>query len=464
MLTTLSAQHWLIEEGYLNRIVSILQSGRSLESLIHKQTIESLLPRLDSLLSFSDLELHASGHSASDFAPDYKMEISSSGFPSVKAGSKNIALIPMIGPLTKYGEACSYGMQHYQSLIGAANNDPSVDGIVLVMDSPGGSTDGTMELALAVENSQKPIGVFGDGTVASAAYWVASKADVIVGNKNNHTVFGSIGTYAAIPNIAKMVAAGNMPEITIVRATKSTNKAIVNQVEPLTEEIQNTMRTESIDPINETFISSVKASRPQISAKMDGSVYNLLQSKENGLIDSIGTLQTAVNKVVDLIKQKNKMQTTGSNANTDTMNKPKWFASLFGWSDEKAAGLTEEQAQEEGKKEVAALQTALKAAEDEKVALSTRISTLQDQFNAAADAAAKQLNELTEANASLQAELDKKPTGQLTTIISDEQREAAQSNEGRLKVIVSESDSEAKRYAELINNKPPKHFSLKEKD
>jgi ClpP class serine protease len=197
---------------------------------------------------------------------------------------------------------------------------------------------------------------------------------------------------------------------------------------------------------------------------MDGSVYNLLQSKENGLIDSIGTLQTAVNKVVDLIKQKNKMQTTGSNANTDTMNKPKWFASLFGWSDEKAAGLTEEQAQEEGKKEVAALQTALKAAEDEKVALSTRISTLQDQFNAAADAAAKQLNELTEANASLQAELDKKPTGQLTTIISDEQREAAQSNEVRLKVIVSESDSEAKRYAELINNKPPKHFSLKEKD
>jgi hypothetical protein len=180
MLQTLAAQHWLIEEGYLNRILAILQSGRSLESLIKKQTIQDYVPRLANLLSVAEVEPHASAH---DLSPTFQLS-ESSGLPVVQTKQGNVALIPVIGALAKYGDMCSYGMQDYQSMIARANADPSIDGMVLVMDTPGGTVDGTPEFGLSVKNSPKPVGVFGDGMVASAGMWVASQADVIVGNKN----------------------------------------------------------------------------------------------------------------------------------------------------------------------------------------------------------------------------------------------------------------------------------------
>jgi len=457
MLHTLAAQHWLIEEGYLNRVLSILHSGRSLDSLIHKQNVKDYMPRLQGLLSFTEVEAHAT-----DLQNEFQLA-ESSGLPVVQTKQGNIALIPVIGALTKYGELCSYGMQDYQNMIARTNADSSIDGIVLIMDTPGGTVDGTPEFGLTVKSSLKPIGVFGDGMVASAGMWVASQADVIVGNKNNPTAFGSIGTLMVKQDMANLVEAGRMQKVEIIRAPQSTEKALINSLEPLTEETRALLMDE-LRSITNDFIGTVKAGRGDaLDVKADGlfkgRMFDTYKAKQIGLIDSVGTLQTAVNKVAELVKEKKKMTTTGSNASEDTMNKPNWLVSLFSKTESETAGLTEEQALEEGKKEVATLQAALKAAEDEKVALSTRISTLESQFNtatAAADAAAKQVNELTEANTQLQAALDKKPTGQATTIISDEQREAQLANENgtKEKTYRTSADDEADQMVALSNANP----------
>lgn len=459
MLQTLAAQHWLIEEGYLNRILAILQSGRSLESLIKKQTIQDYVPRLANLLSVAEVEPHASAH---DLSPTLQLS-ESNGLPVVQTKQGNVALIPVIGALTKYGDMCSYGMQDYQSMIAKANADASIDGMVLVMDTPGGTVDGTPEFGLSVKNSPKPVGVFGDGMVASAGMWVASQADVIVGNKNNPTAFGSIGTLMVKQDMANLVEAGRMQRVEIIRAPQSTEKALINSVEPLTEETR-AMLMDELRSITNEFIGTVKAGRGDaLDVKADGlfkgRMFDTYKAKQIGLIDSVGTLQTAVNKVAELAKEKKKMTTTGSNAQNDTMSKPNWFASIFGKTETEAAGLTEEQAQEEGKKEIAALRASLKAAEDEKAALSARISTLEEQFNtaaAAADAAAKQVKELTESNTKLQGELDKKPTGQATTIISDAEREARQANEKKEKEknYRTSADDEADKLAALAKTNP----------
>jgi len=457
MLHTLAAQHWLIEEGYLNRVLSILHSGRSLDSLIHKQNVKDYMPRLQGLLSFTEVEAHAT-----DLQNEFQLA-ESSGLPVVQTKQGNIALIPVIGALTKYGELCGYGMQDYQNMIARANADSSIDGIVLIMDTPGGTVDGTPEFGLTVKSSLKPIGVFGDGMVASAGMWVASQADVIVGNKNNPTAFGSIGTLMVKQDMANLVEAGRMQKVEIIRAPQSTEKALINSLEPLTEETRALLMDE-LRSITNDFIGTVKAGRGDaLDVKADGlfkgRMFDTYKAKQIGLIDSVGTLQTAVNKVAELAKEKKKMTTTGSNASEDTMNKPNWLVSLFSKTESETAGLTEEQALEEGKKEVATLQAALKAAEDEKVALSTRISTLESQFNtatAAADAAAKQVNELTEANTQLKAALDKKPTGQATTIISDEQREAQLANENgtKEKTYRTSADDEADQMVALSNANP----------
>jgi len=87
MLHTLAAQHWLIEEGYLNRVLSILHSGRSLDSLIHKQNVKDYMPRLQGLLSFTEVEAHAT-----DLQNEFQLA-ESSGLPVVQTKQGNIALI-----------------------------------------------------------------------------------------------------------------------------------------------------------------------------------------------------------------------------------------------------------------------------------------------------------------------------------------------------------------------------------
>lgn len=75
--------------------------------------------------------------------------------------------------------------------------DSRVKGLVLAIDSPGGSVFGTPELAAAVRRAAqaKPVATVSDATMASAAYWVGSAANAVY--LSGPTVeAGSIGVYA----------------------------------------------------------------------------------------------------------------------------------------------------------------------------------------------------------------------------------------------------------------------------
>lgn len=75
--------------------------------------------------------------------------------------------------------------------------DTRVKGLVLAIDSPGGSVFGTPELAAAVRRAAevKPVATVSEATIASAAYWVGSAANAVY--LSGPTVeAGSIGVYA----------------------------------------------------------------------------------------------------------------------------------------------------------------------------------------------------------------------------------------------------------------------------
>jgi len=376
----------------------------------------------------------------------------------VQNGSVRVKVISMIGPLTKYGDLCNDGMQNFGAKIVEANGNPEVDGIVLLIDSPGGSVDGTPELANIIKNSSKPIVAFGDGTVASAAMWIASQTSAIVGNKNNPTSFGSIGALAIDQDFTNLMEGNRMQRATIIRAPQSTEKALFNAFESSTENVVDAVREELRGIVND-FVAAVKAGRGDaLDAKADGlfkgRMFDAYQAKQIGLIDSVGTLQTALNKVAELVKERKKYKMNGGPAASEnTMSKPNWFASIFGESKNEAAGLTEEQAQEEGKKEVAALRASLKAAEDEKAELSARISTLQTE------AAAQQATilKLTSEVQALGAQLANAPTGNATTVIPDAEREANVAADGKESATKSKyrtsADDEAEAYLSAIQFK-----------
>jgi len=77
-----------------------------------------------------------------------------------------------------------------------ADNDANVAGIVLDIDSPGGTFNGSWELAQAIAALSKPIVAFTAGCMDSAAYLVGSACDYIIAAPSASV--GSIGVYVAM--------------------------------------------------------------------------------------------------------------------------------------------------------------------------------------------------------------------------------------------------------------------------
>ncbi|KKK95489.1 hypothetical protein LCGC14_2672290, partial [marine sediment metagenome] len=86
----------------------------------------------------------------------------------------------------------------------AALDDPTVHSILLDIDSPGGDVDGTLEMARLIREARgrKPILALGDGTMASAAYWIGSAADRVF-ITGETTQVGSIGVVATHIDISR---------------------------------------------------------------------------------------------------------------------------------------------------------------------------------------------------------------------------------------------------------------------
>lgn len=311
MFELLQYRHWILSESYYDRAYNLLnkrlEHGHNLDGLIRKQSAEDIDAMVSAYLA---ADLNTLG-----FGANIEMTFSydePTGLRVVKTNGKTIALITIVGPLTKRGELCSYGMMHYQQMLNRANAASNIDGTVLIMDTPGGTVDGTPEFGLTIRTSMKPVGVFGDGIVASGGMWLASQAQVIVGNKNNPTEFGSIGVLFLLQNYQNVIDAGFLPTMKIYRASQSFEKALVNSIEPISADAEKDLQAD-LNAIASLFISTVKSGRgAKLNTKAEGlfngRMFDVSESKAIGLIDAVGTLQTAINKVAELAKQQKREQ------------------------------------------------------------------------------------------------------------------------------------------------------------
>lgn len=223
-------------------------------------------------------------------------------FSEVPAGS--IAAIEVRGVLTKNGYFDEYewkrvpGMALIGQIITEADKSPNIAGILLIIDSPGGTVDGTESLANQVRNSKTPVLAFVDGLAASAAYWVASQANAVVLSGETSEV-GSIGTMIQLVNADGFFKRWGL-DVHRINATKSTdkNRSVLEAKEGKYELI----RSELLDPVNEVFLKSVREGRKgDINLKQEnvltGKLYLGTNAIKVGLADAIGSHQLAIEEL-----------------------------------------------------------------------------------------------------------------------------------------------------------------------
>ncbi|MGH7419803.1 MAG: S49 family peptidase [Candidatus Rokuibacteriota bacterium] len=171
----------------------------------------------------------------------------------------------------------------------AALSDPAVNQIVLKIDSPGGSVDGTQELAREVREAGavKPIIAYADGMMASAGYWIEAAADEIYLSGNTAQV-GSIGVLATHTDISGAEAAAGVKTTEI---TVGQYKRLTSQYQPLSDEGRDHIQ-DQVDQIYAEFVDDIAAFRgvaidTVLSQMADGRVFIGRRAVKAGLADGV---------------------------------------------------------------------------------------------------------------------------------------------------------------------------------
>ncbi len=252
-----------------------------------------------------------------------KMEASILDFPGMdkKTGLSydilnRTALIPVQGVLAKRPgifERLFFGaisMENIKADFLDASVNPNVDKIILLIDSPGGTVDGTEELASAVfaARGTKKIIAYSDGMICSGAYWLGAAADKIYISGNTVTA-GSIGVVATHVDYSEMDKKAGMV-VTEVYSGKF--KRLVSQNKPLSEEGKNYLQ-DQVDYIYSIFVSTVANYRgvsieKVLSDMADGKIFIGEQAIKAGLVDGVSTLDGLINMAPAGVAGKNTMK------------------------------------------------------------------------------------------------------------------------------------------------------------
>jgi signal peptide peptidase SppA len=238
---------------------------------------------------------------------EFQVRQRSSEAPTEPAYYQNVggtAVIPIIGAITKrptsfgdlFGEAAIMTIQKGLSL---ALKDDSVHSVLLQIESPGGEMTGVADLADAIykANDVKRVVSFGDGMMASAAYYLGSQAGTVLMDQGGWT--GSMGVYTVLQDYSKMYEDRGIDTYVV----KSGDfKGIGVRGSKITEKQRNYMQ-DRVNVVHNQFVNAVARGRnlkpEQVSKLADGKSFIAADALKRKLIDGISTFDCvleAVNK------------------------------------------------------------------------------------------------------------------------------------------------------------------------
>jgi signal peptide peptidase SppA len=188
-----------------------------------------------------------------------------------KPASGAIAVVPVYGYivmrsswLEAYGVVTS--IETTRARLRAAIVDPSVSGVLLDIDSPGGSTDGVEEFANEIYAlaKKKNIIALANPCAASGAYWLGVNANHLYCIPG--AVVGSIGVYGMHEDISEALRQQGC-DVTLISAGKYKTEG--NPFEPLSDEGEAYWQSQ-VDVFYSDFTRSVARGRHTTVAEVRG--------------------------------------------------------------------------------------------------------------------------------------------------------------------------------------------------
>lgn len=183
-----------------------------------------------------------------------------------------------------------YNHESFMKQLAKIQNDSTIKGILLEINSPGGAVYETAEITRALKELQNdrkiPIYASMESQAASGGYYIAANSDRIFATED--TMTGSIGVIMSSMNYS-----GLMEKLGITDATIKSGalKDIGSSSRPQTKEDKEVLQA-FVDSMYGRFVKAVADGRnmdeAQVRKLADGRIYDGAQALENGLVDAIG--------------------------------------------------------------------------------------------------------------------------------------------------------------------------------
>ncbi|WP_157014209.1 signal peptide peptidase SppA [Mesorhizobium xinjiangense] len=164
----------------------------------------------------------------------------------------------------------------------------AVKGVIVSIDSPGGTTAGGEAIYEAVRSlaQKKPVTAQVGTLAASAGYMIASAADHIVARQSS--IVGSIGVLVQYPDVTGLM---DKLGIKLEEIKTSPLKAEPSPFNPTTEEERAMVRAMILDSYD-WFVGLVTERRPlsrqEVLQLADGTVFTGRQALQRKLVDALG--------------------------------------------------------------------------------------------------------------------------------------------------------------------------------
>ncbi|HEV2970635.1 MAG TPA: S49 family peptidase [Pirellulales bacterium] len=202
------------------------------------------------------------------------------------------AIVPLSGALMKAESSLNLSTSTVfaRRQVRQAAADEGVAGILLVIDSAGGTTAGTSDLAADVARAakSKPVLAYCEDLCAAAAYWIASQATKVFANAT--AIVGSIGSFMVIEDSSQR-AENEGVKVHVIRAGKFKGAGCPGT--PIDEEFLENWQS-IIDNLNEHFLRAVAAGRglsPEAVRELaDGRAHLAATAQAKRLIDGVKTI------------------------------------------------------------------------------------------------------------------------------------------------------------------------------
>lgn len=237
------------------------------------------------------------------------IEVRAAGEGQIYRVIEGAAIIPVSGSLAhKTGDLHpSSGITGYDGVtakLRVAMQDPNVRGIWLDIDSPGGEVSGCFDLADEIRASRaasggKPIWASADEAAYSAAYALASQADVLIAPRTAGV--GSVGVVMMHADYSGMLDEAGI-KVTLIHA--GAHKVDGNPYEALGEDTYKAWMAEC-EATRALFAATVSAGRGITADAVlatEARCYGAAEAKKLGLIDSVSSATAGFAVFVDHLR------------------------------------------------------------------------------------------------------------------------------------------------------------------